>query len=75
MMVNTVITTELYKYLVIGTPVTPARLNKSRKLSRVGFFTKIVGGKAYSSPMGLNAWLMIKMTGSTINTPKGINIM
>ncbi len=52
---TTVTRIELNKYLVIGTPVLDAALNKSVKFLSVGFCTKNLGGNWNNSSSGFNA--------------------
>ena len=47
-------------------------LNRSLKLSIVGFSTKKVGGNAKSSSIGLKACEKIKMIGNTMKMLNGI---
>ncbi|GMQ57929.1 hypothetical protein AN1V17_23240 [Vallitalea sediminicola] len=56
----------LNKYLDAGIPDSAEKLNNNLKFSKVGFFTKNLGGYANSSVKGLNALLMIKTIGNAI---------
>jgi len=62
---------EFKKYLDIGIPVAPDKLNRFLKLSNVGFCTKSVGGNLNNSPKGLNALFIINITGRIINIDNG----
>ena len=63
----TVITMVFDKYLVSGTVLPKAKLNKSVKLSVVALIGKSLGGKSHNSLSGLKALPNMSISGNTIN--------
>jgi len=62
--------TVLKIYLEKGIHELPIIVNRSLKLSSVGFCTKSFGGNRNISFKGLNALLIIKTKGKILNNPK-----
>lgn len=69
-----VTTIVLIKYRIIGTPVVDDKNHMTLKFLSVGLSTMNVGGKRKSSSMGLNAWLKMNTTGSSMKMLTGTSI-